>query len=82
MVFPDHMGAKWRYNFTTISEKEVEATGAAETIGDVGELGATIFVIDLCFFLLLLSELSLFLRFFSSIAILRKFSKEVVEFIA
>lgn len=57
------------YNFTTISENEVATVGAAETTEETGELGAIIFVMDLCFFLLLFSELSLCLRFFSSIAI-------------
>jgi len=64
------MGAKCRYNLTTTSEKEVATAGAGEPTEDAGELGATIFVIDLCFFLWLFSELSLCLRFFSSMAML------------
>lgn len=52
------------------SEKEVETAGEAEPTEEAGELGAIIFVIDLCFFLWLFSELSLCLRFFSSMAIL------------
>lgn len=51
IVFPDHMGAKCRYNLTTTSEKEVATVGAGEPTEDAGELGATIFVMDLCFFL-------------------------------